>query len=245
MRRRSRRPGLSVLDIGCGWGGLAITLARDWGARVKGITLSDNQATLARARIAAAGLTDRQAAIATEDYRAVVGSFDRIVSVGMFEHVGIGHYGNFFAAIRRALTPNGVALLHAIGRGAGPSSTNPWLDRYIFPGGYCPALSEVLPAIERAGLFVTDIEIWRGHYAKTLEHWRKRFAARRDAAASRFDERFCRMVEFYLSAAELSFRAQGFMVFQIQLARRPDAVPPTRAYIAEAERAGRLAAAAL
>ncbi len=230
------RPGLSVLDIGCGWGGLALTLARDYGARVTGITLSVEQLSEARARAAAEGLADR-VQFELLDYRSLDRSFDRVVSVGMFEHVGVGHFRQFFDVVRRSLTPDGVALLHAIGRSDGPGSTNSWIAKYIFPGGYAPALSEVLPPIERSGLVVTDIEILRLHYAETLRHWRRRFAANRDAIATLYDDRFCRMFEFYLAGSELAFRREGHMVFQIQLARDQAAVPLTRDYIAEAERA--------
>ncbi len=228
------RRDLSVLDIGCGWGGLALTLARDYGARVLGITLSSEQLAEARARAAAAGLADR-VRFELLDYRALDQRFDRIVSVGMFEHVGIVHYGTFFAALKRCLAPDGVALLHAIGRSDGPGATNRWIGKYIFPGGYSPALSEVLPAIERTGLWVTDIEILRLHYAETLARWRRRFLANRDTIAALTDERFCRMWEFYLVGSELAFRREGHMVFQIQLAREQTAVPLTRDYIAAAE----------
>jgi cyclopropane-fatty-acyl-phospholipid synthase len=231
------RADLHVLDIGCGWGGLALTLARDYGARVTGITLSREQLTEARDRAITAGLEDR-VTFELLDYRAVNQRFDRIVSVGMFEHVGVGHYQTFLDMVARSLTPDGIALLHAIGRSDGPSCTNVWIDKYIFPGGYSPALSEVLPAVERSGLVATDIEILRLHYAQTLRHWRWRFAANRDTIASIYDERFCRMFEFYLSGSELAFRRGGHMVFQIQLAARPDAVPLTRDYLYAA--AGRI-----
>jgi cyclopropane-fatty-acyl-phospholipid synthase len=229
------RPDLAVLDIGSGWGGLALTLARDYGARVVGITLSPEQLAESRARAEAEGLAER-VRFELLDYRSVHGRFDRIVSVGMFEHVGVVHYRSFFEVVKRCLAADGVALLHTIGRSDGPASTNPWLGKYIFPGGYSPALSEVLPRIEQAGLVVTDIEILRLHYAETLRHWRRRFAANRDAIAALYDERFCRMFEFYLAGAELAFRRQGHVNFQIQLAREQTAVPLTRDYIAERER---------
>ena len=228
------RPDMTVLDIGCGWGGLALTLARDFGARVTGITLSTEQLAEARARAEAEGLADR-VSFELLDYRALHRSFDRIVSVGMFEHVGVGHYRQFFDTMRRCLAPDGVALLHAIGRGDRPGSTNPWIAKYIFPGGYCPALSEVFPPIEKAGLIVTDVEILRLHYAETLRHWRRRFAANRDAIAGLYDERFCRMFEFYLAGSEMAFRRENMMVFQIQLTRDQEAVPLTRDYITVAE----------
>jgi cyclopropane-fatty-acyl-phospholipid synthase len=230
------RPGLEVLDIGCGWGGMALTLAREFGARVTGITLSQEQLTEARARAAAEGLADR-VTFELLDYRAMQRRFDRIVSVGMFEHVGVGYYGDFFNTVARCLKPDGVALLHAIGRSDGPGSTNPWIAKYIFPGGYCPALSEVIPPIERSRLMVTDIEILRLHYAETLRHWRRRFAANRDAITAIYDERFCRMFECYLAGSEVAFRREGQMVFQVQLTHQVEAVPLTRDYINEVERA--------
>jgi cyclopropane-fatty-acyl-phospholipid synthase len=153
----------------------------------------------------------------------------------MFEHVGVGHYDAFFAAVARCLKPDGVALIHAIGRTDGPGGTNKWFQKYIFPGGYSPALSEVLPGIERSGLVTTDIEILRLHYAETIRHWRRRFAANRDAITALYDERFCRMFEFYLAASEITFRRSGHMVWQAQLAHDPAAVPLTRDYIGAAE----------
>ena len=230
------RNGLRVLDIGCGWGGMALTLARDYGARVLGITLSTEQLARARARAAEAGLADR-VQFELLDYRdpTVAGPFDRIVSVGMFEHVGINHYDAFFRRVHGLLAPGGVALIHAIGRSAGPESTNRWLTRYIFPGGYSPALSEVFPAVERSGLIATDVEILRLHYAETLRHWRRRFAARRNDAEALFDERFCRMFELYLAGSELAFRRMDHMVWQLQVARDLSTVPLTRDYIAAAE----------
>lgn len=230
------RPDLTVLDIGSGWGGLALTLARDYGARVTGITVSSEQHAESEARAAADGLSDR-VAFELLDYRSLHRRFDRIVSVGMFEHVGIGHYRGFFEVVKRCLAPDGVALLHAIGRSDGPAGTTSWIAKYIFPGGYCPALSEVLPPVENTGLVVTDIEILRLHYAETLRHWRRRFAANRDAIMGLYDERFCRMFEFYLAGAELGFRRLGHIVFQIQLTRDQAAVPLTRDYMFEAERA--------
>lgn len=228
------RPGLSLLDIGCGWGGLALHLARTRGVNVRGITLSQAQLPVARVRAQAQNLA-AQAEFVLEDYRETEGAFDRIVSVGMFEHVGRGHYDEFFRQIASLLAEDGVALLHTIGRADGAGATSPWIDRYIFPGGYIPALSEIMPAVERAGLYVTDIEVWRLHYAYTLRAWRERFEARLDDVRAMFDERFCRMWRFYLAASEAAFRYGGHEVFQIQLARRQDAVPRTRRYL---ERAG-------
>ncbi|KAB2943550.1 MAG: cyclopropane-fatty-acyl-phospholipid synthase family protein [Hyphomicrobium sp.] len=229
-------PGQRVLDIGCGWGGLALYLADYCGADVTGVTLSEEQLGIANARARERGVAS-SARFRLQDYRAVSESFDRIVSVGMFEHVGVGYYGAFFNKAADLLADDGVMLLHSIGCVDGPGACNPWIAKYIFPGGYVPALSEVLPAIERAGLVVTDIEILRLHYAETLRAWRERFLARRGEAKLLYDERFCRMWEFYLAACECAFRHCGLMVFQIQLAKRQDAVPLTRDYLAEREAA--------
>ncbi|MFT8246409.1 class I SAM-dependent methyltransferase [Roseomonas sp. BN140053] len=239
------RPDLEVLDIGCGWGGLALTLARDWGARVTGLTLSTEQLAEAQRRAAEAGLSDR-VRFELMDYRDWRRPVDRVVSVGMFEHVGIDHYRTFFRTVRNALREDGVALIHSIGRSEGPYSTNPWLAKYIFPGGYSPALSEVLPVVEKSGLWATDIEILRLHYALTIAHWRRRFAANRDTIQSLYDERFCRMFEFYLAGSELAFRRYGHMNWQLQLTRKVDTLPLTRDWMwqAEAGAATREAAAA-
>jgi cyclopropane-fatty-acyl-phospholipid synthase len=224
------RPGLQVLDIGSGWGGLALDLARHDGVVVTGLTLSTEQLKVARARADAAGLAGRVHFV-ERDYRKETGVYDRIVSVGMFEHVGVTHYSQFFRTLGERLAPDGVALIHAIGRADPPGDTNAWTRKYIFPGGYCPALSEVLAAVERSGLWATDIEILRLHYAETLRHWYERFQAQRARARALYDERFCRMWEFYLAGAEMGFRHGRLMVFQIQLAHRPDAVPLTRDYL--------------
>ncbi len=237
------RPDLTVLDIGCGWGGMALTLARDFDARVTGITLSEEQLGEARSRAAAAGLSNR-VNFELMDYRAMDRGFDRIVSVGMFEHVGVPHYPAFFETVTRCLKPDGVALLHSIGRFSGPTVTNPWIEKYIFPGGYSPALSEVIGPLEEAGLLTTDIEILRLHYAKTLEHWRRRFAANRDIIAALYDERFCRMFEFYLAGSEMTFRLADHMNFQIQMVRNRDALPLTRDYMTDQERSLSFAQAA-
>jgi len=229
------RPGLRVLDIGCGWGGLALDLARDTGAQVLGITLSEEQIAVARERSQAARLADR-CRFELVDYRALSGTYDRIVSVGMFEHVGVPQYQTYFDKARSLLADDGVMLLHTIGRTDPGGSTNPWIAKYIFPGGYVPALSEVMAAVEKSGLVVTDVEILRLHYAKTLSEWRKRFNHHREEIARLYDERFCRMWEFYLAGAEMAFRHDSQVVFQIQLAKRQDAVPLTRDYMLEAER---------
>ena len=229
------KPGMRVLDIGCGWGGMALYLAREFGAHVTGLTLSQEQHKIACRRATEAGL-EHQVAFHLRDYREDKGGYDRIVSVGMFEHVGLRHYPDFFAQIKALLKPGGVALLHSIGRMDGPGVTNPWLKKYIFPGGYAPALSEVLPVIERLGLWATDIEILRLHYAFTLAEWRKRFEAQRAEIAALYDERFCRMWEFYLCAAEIDFRLLSTMVFQMQITRDIKAVPLTRDYMFDVER---------
>jgi cyclopropane-fatty-acyl-phospholipid synthase len=229
------QPGQRVLDIGCGWGGLALSLAKECDVEVTGLTLSTEQLELARHRAAAAGLADR-VHFELLDYRQATGTYDRIYSVGMFEHVGVVHYAEFFRKMKELLSEDGVALLHSIGRWDGPAATNPWLRRYIFPGGYSPAMSEVLPVVERTGLFITDIEILRMHYAHTLKAWRARFDANRERVRALYDERFCRMWEFYLAGSEIAFRHQGHFVFQMQLARKIDAVPLTRDYITDWER---------
>ena len=219
-----------VLDIGSGWGGLGLYLAEMTGANVTGVTLSTEQLQVSNARAAEKDLT-RSAKFFLEDYRDIPGPFDRIVSVGMFEHVGVDFYETFFRRCAELLTDDGVMMLHSIGRSLGPDVTNPWIAKYIFPGGYIPALSEVVPAIERAGLLVCDIEVLRLHYAETLKAWRERFMARREEAVLLYDERFARMWEFYLACSEMSFRTQGLMNFQIQLAKRQGVVPVTRNYI--------------
>jgi cyclopropane-fatty-acyl-phospholipid synthase len=234
------RPGLKVLDIGCGWGGLALDLARDSGANVLGVTLSENQIAVARQRSLDARLAER-CKFELVDYRALGGTYDRIVSVGMFEHVGAAYYPAFFAKLRELLADDGAVLLHTIGRTDGPGSTNPWVAKYIFPGGYVPALSEVMQAAEQSGLIVTDVEILRLHYAETLKEWRRRFLANRAEAARLYDERFCRMWEFYLAGSEMAFRHDSEVVFQIQLAKRQSALPLTRDYMMDVERTMRFA----
>ena len=223
-----------VLDIGSGWGGLGLYLAEMAGADVTGITLSTEQLQVANARAAEKKL-GHQAKFVLSDYRDIPGPFDRIVSVGMFEHVGVGFYETFFKRCAELLSDDGIMVLHSIGRSTGPDVTSPWITKYIFPGGYIPAMSEVAPAIESAGLLVCDIEILRLHYAETLKAWRERFMARREEAVRLYDERFARMWEFYLAASEMSFRKQNLMNFQIQLAKRQGIVPMTRDYIAREE----------
>jgi cyclopropane-fatty-acyl-phospholipid synthase len=228
------KPGDRVLDIGSGWGGLGLYLAEMTGADVTGITLSTEQLQVANARAAEKNLA-QSAKFVLQDYRDIAGPFDRIVSVGMFEHVGVAFYETYFKRCAELLGEDGVMVLHSIGRSTGPDVTSPWITKYIFPGGYIPALSEVMPAIEKAGLLVCDMEILRLHYAETLKAWRERFMARREEAVRLYDERFARMWEFYLAASEMSFRKQKMMNFQLQLTRRQGVVPMTRDYITREE----------
>ncbi|MGA8602913.1 MAG: cyclopropane-fatty-acyl-phospholipid synthase family protein [Beijerinckiaceae bacterium] len=228
-------PGQSVLDIGCGWGGLGLYLARTAGANVTGVTLSQEQLAVANQRAAEAGLSNH-ARFELQDYRRVRGKFDRIVSVGMFEHVGVNYFKQFFEKIAASLNDDGIALLHTIGRTDGPGATSPWVVKYIFPGGYIPGLSEIVPHIERAGLIILDIEVLRLHYAKTLQVWADRFQANRKKAKTMYDERFCRMWEFYLTGARFAFLYEHHVVWQIQLAKDIYALPHiTRDYIAARE----------
>jgi len=219
---------------GCGWGGLGLYLAEIGGLDVTGVTLSQEQYAIANERAAEKDLSER-ARFNLQDYRDVAGTFDRIISVGMFEHVGVNHYDTFFRKSANLLATDGVMLMHSIGRSEGPSRTSPWIEKYIFPGGYIPSLSEVQSSVERSGLLVTDIEILRLHYAETLKHWRERFLAHREEVERIYDQRFVRMWEFYLAASEMSFREQNLMVVQIQLAKRQDVVPMTRDYIVTEE----------
>ena len=228
-------PGMTVLDIGCGWGGMAIYLAKHCGVKVVGVTLSDEQHALGVQRVKYEGL-EGQVDIRLQDYRHVPETYDRIVSVGMFEHVGIAHYLEYFSKIRDLLKDDGSALVHSIGRKGGPGTTGAWIRKYIFPGGYSPALSETYAEIEKAGLWVTDMEILRLHYAETLLKWDNRFQANRAEAAEMFDEKFCRMWEFYLIVSEFSFRHGKHMNFQIQLSKDVNALPITRDYMIDAER---------
>lgn len=228
-------PGMRVLDIGCGWGGMALTLAEETGAEVIGVTLSQEQLKVAQRRAEERGLAG-QVEFRLQDYRTLKENFDRIVSVGMFEHVGVGHYREYFDGVHHLLSHDGIALIHTIGRLDGPGSTNPWIAKYIFPGGYIPALSEMSLSVERSGLFMTDVEILRLHYAETLREWRRRFMEKREMAARIYDERFCRMWEFYLAGSETSFRNEGMVVFQMQIAKKIESLSMTRDYMLEDER---------
>ena len=223
-------PGLSILDIGSGWGGMGLTLAKDFGCQVFGVTLSPSQHKVSTQRADEEGISDR-AQFALMDYRSVEQQFDRVVSVGMFEHVGVPHYREFFRHLHRLLKSDGVALLHTIGRSSPPSVTNAWIAKYIFPGGYIPAMSEVVSAIEKEGLIVTDIEVLRLHYAETLKEWHRRFVDQMDRVREIYDDQFCRMWKFYLIASEMAFRYGHDVVFQFQITKQVDKLPLTRNYM--------------
>jgi cyclopropane-fatty-acyl-phospholipid synthase len=227
-------PGQRVLDIGCGWGGLAIYLAKVAGVDVTGVTLSREQLSVANKRAAREGLQET-VRFELKDYREAGGCFDRIVSVGMFEHVGVNHYATYFRKVRELLADTGVGLIHTIGRSGPPTATHPFIAKYIFPGGYIPALSEIVPAIEPSDLIIADLEILRLHYAMTLRAWRERFLANWDKVAAIRDKRFCHMWEFYLACSEVAFRYLGLVVFQVQVVKRIDALPLVRDYMMDAE----------
>ena len=229
-------PGQTILDIGCGWGDLALYLAGLEDVEVTGVTLSQEQADLAQARAREAGL-DGRVRFELKDYREVEGRFDRIVSVGMFEHVGVHHYGEFFGKLNALMDDDGLALIHSIGHMSPPGTASPWLRKYIFSGAYSPALSEVFDAVEQNSLWVTDLEFLRLHYAKTLAHWGRRFAANRAEIEAMYDEKFARMWEFYLTSAEMMFVTGSQLVFHMQLARKRDAAPIVRDYITDRQRA--------
>jgi cyclopropane-fatty-acyl-phospholipid synthase len=229
-RKLLLEPHHRVLDIGCGWGGLARHINAVSGAHVTGITLAEEQCRAAREMAAAEGKTD-VLDFRVEDYRRIEGRFDRIVSVGMFEHVGVARYDKYFRRIRELLTEDGLAMVHTIGRDDGPGATDAWTQRYIFPGGYSPALSEIMPAVERSGLFISDIEVWRLHYGRTAEAWYRRFQQNRDRIRALYDERFCRMFELFLAGCVGSFDHGGLVVFQMQLGKKVDSVPLTRDYL--------------
>jgi cyclopropane-fatty-acyl-phospholipid synthase len=229
------RDGMKVLDIGCGWGDLALYLAALENVQVTGVTLSREQQALASRRAQDAGLADR-VKFELRDYRDVDDRFDRIVSVGMFEHVGVHHYDEYFSRINALMPDDGVMMLHSIGHMSPPGMASPWLRKYIFPGAYSPALSEVFDVVERNSLWVTDLEFLRLHYATTLAHWTARFEANRDKVIALYDERFARMWEFYLISAEMMFRTGSQLVFHMQLSRQRDAAPIVRDYITDKQR---------
>ena len=228
-------PGLKILDIGSGWGDLGLYLARLEDVEVVGVTLSKEQFELSKARARKAGL-DHRVRFELKDYRQLRGRFDRIVSVGMFEHVGVQHYGEFFSKINELMDDDGLTLIHSIGHMSPPGTASPWLRKYIFPGAYSPALSEVFEVVEQNSLWVTDLEFLRVHYAKTLAHWVQRFEANRDKIESMYDARFVRMWEFYLISCEMMFRTGSQLVFHMQLARKRDAAPIVRDYITDLQR---------
>ena len=225
-----------VLDIGSGWGGLGLYIAEVSNANITGVTLSKEQHKLSNERAARAGFKER-VKFELLDYRKIPQTFDRIVSVGMFEHVGKKNYREFFDKLRDLMTDDGIAVIHSIGRLDTPAPINPFIRKYIFPGADIPALSEITPIVEKSGLICSDIEILRLHYAETLRHWRERFNARRDDIRNIYDERFCRMWDLYLVICEMGFRYENLMVFQIQVAKSLKAVPHTRDYMFEWERA--------
>jgi len=229
-RKLVLEPGERVLDIGSGWGGMALYLAENYGVEVTGLTLSEDQYEESRRRAKARGLDDR-VTFEMQDYREHVGEYDAVVSVGMFEHVGRPQYPVFFDKVHELLKPAGRTLLHTIGRSGPPADSQTWIQRYIFPGGYIPALSEAARPLEKSGLILSDLEVWRLHYAETLKHWNARFQRTREVFRERLGERFCRMWEFYLQGCEACFRWSDLVVFQFQLARRNDQVPLTRDYL--------------
>ncbi|WP_240453825.1 SAM-dependent methyltransferase [Chachezhania antarctica] len=240
-RKLCIEPGMRVLDIGCGWGGLSMTLARDFGAQVTGVTLSENQFATAQQRVKEAGLTDR-IELRLQDYRTITDPFDRIVSVGMLEHVGSPHFADYFSKVGELLSPDGLALIHTIGRSSPPVPQSPWLNKYIFPGGYVPSLSELAVPIENAWMYLNDIEILRLHYAMTLRHWLARFEDNLDTVRAMHDDRFIRMWRFYLIACIMTFEEQELGVFQIQLSHKNNVVPITRDYLYDSPRAHQQAA---
>jgi cyclopropane-fatty-acyl-phospholipid synthase len=229
------KPGQRILDIGCGWGGMARYLHKVSGAEVLGVTLSEEQLKYARAKAEEMGIADK-VKFELIDYRSLTGQFDRIVSVGMFEHVGLPHFRQFFDKVESLLKPDGVALIHTIARADGPGATDPWTAKYIFPGGYSPALSQIVPAIEKSWMWITDIEVLRLHYGLTIRAWYDRCSAQQAEIERLYDARFYRMWMFYLAAAMSAFNNDGHMNVQIQLTKRRDTLPLRRDYIAETER---------
>lgn len=236
-RKLLLEPGQTVLDIGCGWGSLAMYLAEHHNVDVVGITLSRKQLEVARRRAQERGLAGR-VRFELQDYRehraaSNDGLYDRIASIGMFEHVGRPFYQQYFKTIRTLLKPDGIALIHTIGRNSPPGNTNPWIRKHIFPGGYIPALSEMSLGIESGGLMNNDLEILRLHYAKTLHEWAWRFSLHREQISDSMGEKFCRMWEFYLNICEVAFRFDDLVVFQAQLSRQQGVVPITRDYLSD------------
>ena len=233
-RKLLLKPGMKVLDIGCGWGGLSITLARDYGVQVVGVTLSEVQRQTAIKRAQAAGVAD-MVDFRLCDYRDITEEFDRVVAVGMMEHVGQPQYRAFFGQVRKNLNEDGVALIHFIGRSSPPDTLSPWFQKYIFPGGYAPAMSEVLKAVEKEHLVNCDLEVWRGHYERTLQIWQDRFEVNVDKISAMYDDRFVRMWRYYLIASELSFSEMHQVLYQLQISKHQLAVPTTRDYLYETQ----------
>jgi cyclopropane-fatty-acyl-phospholipid synthase len=227
---------MKVLDIGCGLGDMALYLAQLEDVEVVGVTLSKEQQVLAAGRALNAGVADR-VRFDLRDYRDVTETFDRIVSIGMFEHVGVSHYDEFFKKLNALMPHDGIAVIHSIGHMSPPGMASAWLRKYIFPGAYSPALSEVFEVVERNSLWVTDLEFLRVHYAMTLAHWVERFERNRDKVVALHDERFARMWEFYLISCEMMFRTGSQLVFHMQLSRSRDAAPIVRDYITEQQKA--------
>ena len=230
IKKLNIKENMSVLDIGCGWGGLSLQIAKDTGAKVKGITLSENQLATAKKRADGEGLTDKVEFV-LQDYRHENNHYDRIISVGMFEHVGVKHFSEFFSKTYSLLKDKGVFLLHTIGQQNKPCATDPWIRKYIFPGGYIPSLSEILKVCEKQNIKISDIEILRLHYAQTLKHWYLNILKNRDRIIEMFDERFFRMWEYYLLTSQYSFINMGNVVFQIQISKNINNLPLTRDYM--------------
>ncbi len=230
IKKLQIKPNSHVLDIGCGWGGLSLQIAKETGAKVKGITLSENQLNTAQRRAQEEGLNEKVDFV-LQDYRTETETFDRIVSVGMFEHVGVNYFSDFFNKTYKLLRQNGIFLLHTIGQKGKPSATSPWIRKYIFPGGYIPSMSEILKVCEKQNILITDIEILRLHYAQTLKNWYRNTLKNKEKIIKMFDERFFRMWEFYLLISEYSFRNMGNVVFQIQISKNINSLPLTRNYI--------------
>jgi cyclopropane-fatty-acyl-phospholipid synthase len=224
------KPNQKVLDIGCGWGYLAIEIAKQYKCNVTAVTLSENQYNFATKKVKELNLSN-QVEIKLADYREIKEKYDRIVSVGMFEHVGRKFYNSFFEKISQLLNSKGVALLHTIGSVDAPRDPQPWITKYIFPGGYTPSLSQIAGPIEKSGLIVSDLEVLKIHYAHTLRHWKERFTQNKDKVLDMFDEKFFRMYEFYLTSCEVAFKFGDQVVYQIQLSKELDTVPSTRDYI--------------
>ena len=229
-RKLCLEPDMHVLDIGCGWGGMAMTLARDFGVQVTGITLSENQMATAQRRAEDAGLTDRITFL-LQDYRNTKGKFDGVVSVGMLEHVGLPNYTTYFGKVAEVLAPDGAALIHTIGRTGPPTIQSRWITKYIFPGGYTPSLSDLARPIEKSGLWHADIEVWRLHYAITIRHWRDRFEVDLDKIKGMYDEEFVRMFRYYFTICIAAFEHQMQAVYHFQLSHKRTAVPLTRDYL--------------